>query len=291
MNIIVSSWKNSLTQCHPRVLALFFVSAMVRFYRALKVMLRSFGALFLVDISLLGIFGSFFISFFSSHTLKAPGSVPGVLAIALFALEVNWFVLNVIMILFIRKKDGQSPVVYVKRTFMVVLKLLFWSYLIAFLGLSFMIMLGIFTVPTLHWSVVVLFAFMKYLVLFYWLNDTSGFKNFCLAIEKSINCFFYNLPFVFVLLFTIWVLNWIICWAFLGGTSGQVLMCFFEKADSIIKTYGKTLTVTTFIVLRYVGFLIKHLWISLIFIFFDQKKDIIYADSCFDISNKTQHPE
>lgn len=255
------------------------------------IMVRSFGVLFLVDIALLGIFGSFFISFFSSHTLKAPGNVPGVLAIALFALEVNWFILNVIMILFIRKKDGQPPIVYVKRTFMAVLKLLFWSYLVAFLVLSFMVTLGIFAVPTLHWSVIVFFAFIKYLVLFYWLSDASSFKHFCIAIEKTINCLFYNLPFVLMLLLAIWGFNWVICRSFLGGASGHTLMCFFEKADSIIKTYGKTLTVATFIMLRYVGFLIKHLWISLIFIFFDQKKDIIYADSYFDIPNKTQHPE
>ncbi len=292
MKTIIDQWIQSLFLFSPLKLKAFFFSSFKRFYAALKIVICRFGVLLAADIILLMLFGNIIFKTFSPTPPSAANGITLYSILVLLLIEVNWFIFSTIMLLFIRKKDIIEPLIYVKQTFFAYLQLTLAAYLFLFVATTMLVGFGISQFPAFPWYFVASHTLVKFLTIFYWLDSSMQIKDIFLSFERAVNCLVYNLPTILFFMAVLWGLDFGIKTFFLDTTKVVTTnsLILSTQIDQLIKALPVQPSLFKFLCLRYFIFLLKHLWASLVYVFYNQKKDIVYATSLIESFPNQQPP-
>jgi hypothetical protein len=292
MKIILNHWLQSLLLFSPAKFKTFLIFSINRFFLACKTVLRHFGILVAIDLVLLLVFGNVIFKILHLPTPPTNFHISMSMITVILLIEVNWFILSTIMLLFIRKKDIAEPLIYLKQMFFAYLQLLLLFYLLFFVCMTILISFGITKIPQFPWIFTASHTILKLLIIFYWLDSSMTLKDCFFSCEKAVNCFVYNLPVFLFLLAIFWgfdigikALFWKSAKAI--DLNSVALIC---RTEHLIKACPAQTTLLKFLLFRYVIFFIKNIWTSFVFVFYDQKKGSTYSTSCLDALQNVQPP-
>ena len=144
--------------------------------------------------------------------------------------------------------------------------------------------MGITQIPQAPWILIAAISILKIIITFFWLDSTMQLNDIVYAIERATNFFVYNLPVILLLLPIIWGLDLGIKWLFVGwhhAFSSEFIL-LGSKLEQAIKIFSPTANTIKLVCLRYLLLFIEIFVSSILFIIYEQKKNIQYSVSYFD---------
>lgn len=196
------------------------------------------------------------------------------------------FMLHGGFLLFIRQKsDDKTTKDYV---FSFMLRYIQYSLifsLVMFMLVIFFASLGMTSLPHVHWSVVVMVRSLELIMLFFWFDSPCLIKDFFKAFEKGVNFVVYNLPFLLILLILGLVSQFVLKLAVCGMSVEYAdIFAFLNGRLELVApvTAGHGVLATWRVLLfKYLKFMLDFFWICFLWVVYDRKKMISYANSFF----------
>lgn len=282
LKILFDHWIHSLSIFTAKRLTTIICQAFKKYFLAIKSIGFKICWLCFIDITLFIIFGSFLFKAFGAE--KPSSTTPQFIMLIALIIEVNWFILKSALFLFLRKKDSFDALVYFRQYFFAYLQLLFFIYFIIFIGFLIIVSMGITQIPQAPWILIAAISILKIIITFFWLDSTMQLNDIVYAIERATNFFVYNLPVILLLLPIIWGLDLGIKCLFVGwhhAFSSEFIL-FGSKLEQLIKIFSPTTNTIKLLCLHYLILFIEIFVSSILFIIYEQKKNIQYSVSYFD---------
>lgn len=286
MFIILQEWSKSLKIFSFKYIQSFLSFFIFNFIRATKFFIQNFWWFFVVDAIFFIYFGDLFLVL--PKFAQDSGQVinTGVLFLHLIN-SVLFFILTTAFLLSIRKPVRAQNNLYFKTGFLRYIQLQLVFSLALLFGTSLILSSGIETLPSVHWSIKIIFSLIELLIVFYWLDSDFRLREILFSLEKALNLILYNIPF-FILIF-------ILLWVFKFGLS-FVLGCFgFEwtstqilgkiQPEQFLNFHDHSFTIfcsLKLLAIKYISFFIDYFFIALIFAFYFLRKHEVYATSLFE---------
>ncbi|QQR48804.1 hypothetical protein IPF37_04555 [bacterium] len=196
------------------------------------------------------------------------------------------FMLHGGFLLFVRQKSDDKITKNYLFSFM--LRYIQYSLIFSLVMLMLVVFfasLGMTALPHVHWSVVMMVRSLELIMLFFWFDSPCMVKDFFKALEKGVNFVLYNLPFLLIFLIlglvSQFVLKLAVCglsveyadiFAFLNGR--------LELVAPITVSDGQ-LAIWRVLLFKYLKFMLDFFWICFLWVVYDRKKMISYANSFF----------
>lgn len=286
MFTIIFFWFESLKLFTVAHFFSFLIQAWHCFLHASVALVTTLRWFFVADLIIFTLAGNHLIAALC-QTEKMPLEASGGVFLFYFVTNVIWFIIATASLLFIRwQHRDESALAYLKYYFFRFIQLAFFFALLLFLLLTMLMLFGITKIPTPHWSFLLLVRLIELVAFFYWLDSSFSLKDAMKSLEKSINFVVYNFPICILIFIALW-LSQAVLKGLLWGWSHAFLVdqaLLSGKIEYLVKNKEvcEQISVTRFLMLKYGKFFIECFWMSVIFVFYDTKKQISYAKSFFE---------
>jgi len=190
------TWTSCLRMLKPNRISAFLRESAHVFLQAFKLLFQYLYWFIVVDALLFFSLGDVILK---ALKIKADPShaVGGLVVFLLLVVNILSFIINTGFILFIRKNhdknpdDKQSGMDYLKEAFLRYIQLSFFFSTLLFVFLLVMLGLGVTKFPTIDYLGVFIIPvkMLELLIIFFWLDAPSSFRDLCISCERAINFF------------------------------------------------------------------------------------------------------
>ena len=307
--IILTNWINSLTEnLSPKNFILFLVKGSYVYFQATITLLRYFGWAIVADLIISYLFSQNIIQTIKAVKLQSSSLLPANVFTYLIS-SILWFMITISFLLSIRNHHKKIPPKYFFEGF------LYYALLSMFLSftflLSFMLIIniGITQLPSIPWHILAIKKVIYLFWIFYWLDlrfswrlITTHFyqpntisqhfqtlsnyiKDIFVSLERALNIFLYNMPFVLLLLFIKIILQTGINYIIFGNIktafmiAQNLLISLQIPLEFLIPI--ESITTSLLVATKYINLLFNYFFVTLFFIFYSKTKTQHYSKYVF----------
>lgn len=283
MIIVLKAWILSLHHYLPSQVFSMFARVILLWLKTLWSTVYSFGMILLFD-------ALFFLTFADTitkaHAVKySPDqAIHPLLFIIILIQSIVGFIISSAFFLLTRKDETIAPTLAFKLYFFRYVQLLLIISLFLIMSIALLAAGGLTKIPATPWVFSAIWKAVEFVFAFYWLNSAYGIKDLALSFEKTINVFFYNLPYVVGIIGLIWSLDYGI--QALTGLLGLPYQThiLFSNQTPLPTTTCNLIIMLKALTLRYIVFAVEAFIVAFLFIFYRKRRSSRYATSIFEQS-------
>ncbi len=270
---VLLHWKTSLSTFLPGRIKTGLVSVVKNYLNVIKNAVLTMRWFFVVDLCLMAIL--------AEAVAKNVTSGAG-FRFFVEITDINWFIIYSAIIILIRKREDQPDVkTYLKSMFFKYIRGLFIFMIFQMLFLTLLVICGITQFPTIHWVFKIVFQTFELLIIFYWLDSTSRFKDFLTSIEKAANLIFYNIPVFLIFLVLLLGLDYLL--KFLACTGQNTDMLLLNNSSlKLLQSGALRFAELKLIFIKYSKLMFEIFWLCILFLFYDTNRNMFYSKSIFE---------
>jgi hypothetical protein len=280
MFILFDEWRRSLAILSPKYFKPFFGAFFKNYLKATLNFFKYFGWLVFLDIIGFIFWGDRSIKLMQSIiNCQPPFTLSKILGYFAFTILGSFILTG--YLLCIRRGASSYNWKDLAYDYLRYYQLSLIIFFISLVILNFILALGITIIPNIHWSLIIIWRVLNFLMIFYWLDSEYRLKDVFVSLEKALNLFLYTVPFWVVLLVVWCTFNGILSFI-LNGTVvlERILAAFDTTAVLNLKEYSWTpIFIIKILVVKLLKLLGGYFFVCFIFAFYALKKNVRYTDS------------
>ncbi len=282
MHALLLAWKNALHTLSPHRLLGMTISSFKSFGKGAYAFGRSFWWLFVADVVLFIVLGSYTTS---PEALLAIGKSHSLLLIIiLFIQSMIWFLASTFFFLLMHREEASDDYVYCAINVLKYCQITMLPPLALVMALYILITAGGITVlPSIPWFATICLRALSLMVIFYWLDIAiPSLNSFFSAIERGVNLCIYNLPLIAIFIGIALLIN-------LGGS--MLIAYVFNQPTPQILLGNITTTLSThtatlkgrclILCFKYGIFIVESIWTAFMLSIYRRKRNEEYTTMFF----------